>query len=454
MFAGFDYGTSNCAFGTFRANNFELIPLDSNGVFMPSTLYALDRNLIVEAVYVNMTDANERQQFLHERSRELHMAEQTRQQLDIKTEERSWFMGAAAINNYIRSPEEGWYVKSPKSYLGATGLRDAQHTFIGDVVALMMQNVKFLAQQQTGENYDQVVIGRPIHFQGISAEASDSQAIKLLTQAARYAGFKSVEFFYEPLAAGIDFETTLTEDKTVLVVDIGGGTTDCSLLRMGPSYRDKFDRNADFLGHSGMRIGGNDLDISLNFLELMLCLGRGTALKNGLPVPAQYYMNAAKINDINAQSTFYSRQYVDEIAQLLQSAKKSDMVARLQMLQTYRMTHQLAQSAEQCKIALSNSASTYVDLDYIEVALGRDLSVEAFEMAIEKPLRQIAELVSETLKQAHARPDIVYLTGGSGKSPSVQNAIAAQLGDIPVASGDYFGSVAVGLAKWAKKIFA
>ncbi len=48
----------------------------------------------------------------------------------------------------------------------------------------------------------------------------------------------------------------------MLVVDIGGGTTDCSLLLM---WRSRLDREASLLGHSGCRIGGNDLDIALAF---------------------------------------------------------------------------------------------------------------------------------------------------------------------------------------------
>lgn len=109
------------------------------------------------------------------------------------------------------------------------------------------------------------MIGRPINFQGLGGDEANTQAQGILERAAKRAGFKDVVFQYEPVAAGLDYEATLQEEKRVLVVDIGGGTTDCSLLLMGPQWRSRLDREASLLGHSGCRIGGNDLDIALAF---------------------------------------------------------------------------------------------------------------------------------------------------------------------------------------------
>ncbi len=69
----------------------------------------------------------------------------------------------------------------------------------------------------------------------------------------------------------------------MLVVDIGGGTTDCSLLLMGPQWRSRLDREASLLGHSGCRIGGNDLDIALAFKNLMPLLGMGGETEKASP---------------------------------------------------------------------------------------------------------------------------------------------------------------------------
>ncbi len=455
MFAGFDYGTSNCSIGTIINGESQLIPIAVDGQsFVPSTLYVEDRTMLVSAVHGNITSPELSNPFTKERQRELHQAELTGKRLDIQPHEQYWFMGQPAIERHIESPTDGWYIKSPKSFLGASGLKESQSQFMTDVVSLMMQNVKSRSETHSGCSFDQVVIGRPINFQGLASEDSNRQAINILSQAAHIAGFKSVEFFYEPLAAGIDFETSLDKDQLVLVVDIGGGTTDCSLVKMGPSYRNKVERKDDFLGHAGMRVGGNDLDINVNFLELMQPLGRTGKLKDGLPIPSQFYSNAAKINDINAQKTFYSPSYMQETAQLVKRAQHPDEVCHLKTVQDQRMTYQLALTAEQCKIQLSTSDSIEVDLSYIAKGLGCQLNKEQFESAIDAPLRQLVGLVTETLNQAQVRPDIVYLTGGTAKSPSVHQAVKQVLGGIPIAYGDFFGSVGLGLTKWAKRIYS
>ena len=115
------------------------------------------------------------------------------------------------------------------------------------MVAAMMSNVKSLTEAKLGYAVDQTVIGRPINFQGLHGEESNRQAIEVLTNAAKRVGFKDVEFQFEPVAAGFEFEASLTKETKVLVVDIGGGTSDCSMLLMGPKLKDKDCRVKHFI---------------------------------------------------------------------------------------------------------------------------------------------------------------------------------------------------------------
>ncbi len=131
-----------------------------------------------------------------------------------------------------------------------------------DTVCAMMLHIKLQAESQLPEQIDRAVIGRPINFRGLGGDDANARAQGILERAALRAGFRDVVFQFEPVAAGLDFEATLNEEKRVLVVDIGGGTTDCSLLLMGPQWRERADRQQSLLGHSGCRIGGNDLDIA------------------------------------------------------------------------------------------------------------------------------------------------------------------------------------------------
>lgn len=320
MFSGFDYGTSNCAVGVIKntANSVvHLLPIDGEKTFMPSALYALERELVCEYVGQQIGTDAEKNHFIATRRNNLLKAANIRREYDIKHHEQSVFIGSQAYDYYIDQPDEGYFVKSPKSFLGASGLKPASVHFFEDIVTAMMQGIKQRAEQQLGTALEHTVIGRPVNFQGLDAEQSNRQAIDILTTSAKRAGFKSVEFLYEPLAAGMDFETRLTQDKTVLVVDIGGGTTDCSMVRMGPSRCKALDRSADFLAHTGERIGGNDLDIQIAAKALMPLLGMESLLKNGLRMPTQNHWNAVKINDLSAQTLFNNLQTELHLKQLL-----------------------------------------------------------------------------------------------------------------------------------------
>ncbi len=272
MFVGFDYGSANCAIGVMDDNCVRLLPLSADSNYLTSTLYALDREFIAEAVYQQMPQ-HLAADFARLRGAQLSRAQQARRELDLDKDEQVVFIGEQAVNAYLDMPEEGFYVRSPKSFLGASGLRNDQISLFEDIVTMMMLHVKSIAESDTGFNNKGVithaVIGRPVNFQAIGGEESNQQAESILRLAAKRAGFTNVEFLFEPLAAGMDYEANLTENKVVLVVDVGGGTTDCSVVRMGPSHINARQRSQDFLGHSGQRVGGNDLDIALSMQGFM-----------------------------------------------------------------------------------------------------------------------------------------------------------------------------------------
>jgi len=461
MFAGFDYGSSNCAIGVLNdlssdsVDNqaVELLPLYQDQRFVPSCLYALSRELIPEAVALGISDEAARSDYMAQRSGQLRLAANARRELDLMPGEQTLFIGEEAISNYIDLPDEGYFVKSPKSFLGASGLRPEHLAFFEDIVSAMMQQIKTAAERHSGEAITQTVIGRPVNFQGSGGEEANRQACGILQRAAQRAGFRDVELLFEPIAAGIDFETRLEQDRTVLVVDVGGGTTDCSMVKMGPSFRGNNDRQADFLGHSGERVGGNDLDIHLSFYGFMPLFGLNDCLQSGRPMPAQPYWNAVSVNDIAAQAEFNGRQNIDLMEQLARDAEKPEAIRRLLKLQQQKLNYQLVRCGERSKIALSGEDNHQVALDFIERGLEQNLSRPLFEEAVERPVARIMKLMAEVVSQAGCQPELVYVTGGTAKSPVVREAIARQLGEIPVVDGDHFGSVTAGLTHWAAKLY-
>jgi hypothetical chaperone protein len=470
MFAGLDYGTSNSAIGVASQQSIQLIPLYQQHRTIPSTVYSYDRNLISDYVHRHLA-ADNKIAFMAMHANKVNRSRSIIRDLGIGSEEATCFFGIEAIENYIDDPEEGVFIKSPKSFLGSTGLSQQQLDFFEHLVTAMMLNMKQRAEyylqtenslhtenkhqskQQPHAEIEQVVIGKPVNFQGLDSEKSNQQALDILTSAGKQCGFKSIEFLYEPLAAGFDFETSMQKNQIVLVIDIGGGTTDCSMVKMGPSHIEKLDRSDDFLAHSGQRIGGNDLDIQLAYQQFMPLFGMGTQLKKGLPVPHEPFRIAVTTNNVAEQAHFVSQAYLRELADIQLDAAHPELIQRLIDLQRNKQNHHLVRSAELAKIGLSDADQVAVDLDYVAPQLIQGVNSAQFEQSIVRPLAQIKKLIELAIADAQSKPDLVYMTGGSAKSPLISNMIKALLPNTPIKDGDYYGSVASGLTKWAQRIW-
>jgi len=449
---GFDYGTSNCALGILKEGRPALARLEGEHCYLPSTVYAMSRDLISEAVAKGLPE-HFKSEFIESRRGILSRARRFRVEEDYGADDQVLFFGREAFSEYYQFPEDGYFVKSPKSFLGGSGLRSEHIAFFEDIVTLMMQNVKKASERSLGVDLRHTVIGRPVNFQGINAEESNQQALDILSIAARRAGFESVEFQFEPIAAGLDFERNLDKDQTVLVVDIGGGTSDCAMVRMGPSYRDRLDRTEDFLSYTGERVGGNDLDIQLAGRQIMPLFGMGAELKTGLPMPTQLYWNAVTTNDVTAQSTFNGLETKQQMDQLRLDMVLPALMDRFKTMREHKHNFHIVKDAEESKIKLSEQEKVSVDLSYIEDMLSLEIGREQFAQSIIHPVEKMVALMSDAIEQAGEKPDVIYMTGGSAKSPVVQAAVKEHIGNIPLLDGDHFGSVASGLTVWADRIF-
>ena len=449
MFIGFDYGTANCSVAVMRDGQPHLLKMENNSTLLPSMLCAPTREAVSEWLYrhhdVPTTD--------DETPALLRRAMRYNREEDIDVNANSVQFGLTSLGQYIEDPEEVYFVKSPKSFLGASGLKPQQVALFEDLVCAMMLHIRNQAQSQLPEAITQAVIGRPINFQGLGGDDANTQAQGILERAAKRAGFQDVVFQYEPVAAGLDYEATLQDEKRVLVVDIGGGTTDCSLLLMGPQWHQRADRENSLLGHSGCRVGGNDLDIAIAFKHLMPLLGMGGETEKGIALPILPWWNAVAINDVPAQSDFYSTANGRLLNDLVRDAREADKVALLLKVWRERLSYRLVRSAEESKIALSDQTNVTAALPFISEALATAISQQGLEMALNQPLARILEQVHLALDNAQEKPDVIYLTGGSARSPLIKKALAEQLPGIPIAGGDDFGSVTAGLARWADVVF-
>ena len=410
---GVDFGTSNSTVGWSRPGSPTLLPLEDGKPTLPSVVFF---NADEEAVY----------------------------------------FGRAALVNYLAG-NEGRLMRSLKSLLG-TSLIDGQTEVMGQALpfrTLLEQfyaELKRRAELAAGCGFDYAVIGRPVHFVD-GDPVADQLAEDTLAEIALAAGFSDIDFQYEPIAAAFDYESTISGEELVLVADIGGGTSDFSLVRLSPERAKMDDRRDDILASAGVHIGGTDFDKYLSLTAVMPLLGLGTLLKNGSDVPSSYYFNLATWHTINLA---YTPRIWTQLQDVAREAAERDKLARLLDLIKQRAGHWLAIKVEEGKIGLSDAASFALPLERLASAPTVQLTRAGLDQAINHLVDRVGATVSGLLADAGvtaADIDTVFFTGGSSGVPLLRQRISALLPGARAVEGDLFGSIGAGLALDAVRKF-
>jgi hypothetical chaperone protein len=366
--------------------------------------------------------------------------------------------GRAAIAAYVEGTE-GRLMRSMKSILGSNLAEQA--TDIGgghavrylDVIGTYLRHLKQMAERQAGQELDQVVLGRPVFFVD-DDPVRDRAAQSALEQAARQVGFRDVRFQFEPIAAALDYEATVQREQRVLVADIGGGTSDFSLVRVGPQRRQAADRRSDILANHGVHVAGTDFDREVELAHVLPAFGYKGLGPQGREVPSKVYFDLATWHLIN---TVYGPNRVAELRAMKSFYADLRQYERLMVVVQQRLGHMLAGRAEEAKIAVAESRSTRIALEQVEHGLEIEVSEAGVIACIEDDMARIAEASLQTVAMAGleaAQVDAVYFTGGStGLAPLAQR-IAGQFASAQVVRGHRFASVAQGLGHHAHRQFA
>jgi hypothetical chaperone protein len=411
---GVDLGTSNSTVGCYRPGESLLLPLEDGKATLPSVVF-------------------------------------------FNAEDNTTTFGRAALTDYLAG-YEGRLMRSMKSLLG-TNLMDGQTEVQGravpfrDLLAQFLRELKQRGEQAAQRQFTQAVFGRPVHFVDDDPVA-DKLAENTLLDLARKAGFTEVAFQYEPIAAAFTYESGIQREELVLVIDIGGGTSDFTLVRLSPAGTTKVERHDDILATGGVHIGGTDFDKYLSLAGVMPLLGLGTRLTNNNEVPSSYYFNLATWHTINFA---YSQKVWRELQDVHRDARERDKLARLLQLVDQRDGHWLAQKVEEGKIALSDADTVDLHLDRLGTDLRLALRRDAFNDAITHLIGSIRNAVGNLLGEAgigYNDVDTVFFTGGSSGVPLLRQEIASMFPNAGHVEGDLFGSIGAGLAIDASRKFA
>lgn len=473
-----DFGTSNCSANVARSDSILPIRLDGSNFMLPSVVFTARREVAlrqIESIEFSkrLRSARAEQTRIREKGdspiddEQLKKAigDAMRREAADEANKAYWdqtffsmlqsgqaaIFGNPALRAYFSDPTAGVLMRSPKSFLGS----DIKHEYLlqfEDVVAAMLGHIKSLAENESNCVITKALIGRPVRYHGTQGDNGNMQALKLMKKAAFRAGFKDVCFELEPLAAAYEYESNITNDQTILVIDVGGGTTDCVMVRIGPTRMNSPSRETDVLGVSGDRVGGTDFDELLAWSAFMPAFGKDSLAKDGLPIPHSLLHDAISVRNLPAQLRFRSALY--DIKNLLKQSASPERLARLQTLHQRQFQHRLIHSAELGKIALSKMSKCTVPLKYIDENLAIPIDGESLADSTSDLVKKIRLLADDAIASAGIRPDVVFMTGGMAISPIVKTAIADVVGtDIPIKSSDMLGTVGKGLGISAKRMF-
>ncbi|MDD2545260.1 MAG: Hsp70 family protein [Burkholderiaceae bacterium] len=374
--------------------------------------------------------------------------------LFFNAEDHRTHFGRDAVAQYLAGTE-GRLMRSLKSLLGSALLQEqtAVHGKLvsyQDVISLFLRMLAQSALDSLGGMPDRVWLGRPVHFVD-GDTARDQQAEMALRQAAQDAGFENVAFQLEPIAAALDYEQRIDREALVLVVDIGGGTSDFTVVRLGPERMAQVDRSGDVLATTGIHLGGTDFDRRLNLELLMPLLGFRHTGPSGREVPNRVFFDLSTWHLIQ---WLYTPRTLREAQGLRPDYADPQLHARLMTVLTERYGHRLANTVEQAKISASlQDADAALALDWVEAGLGALMTPEGLARHLEAPLQQVVACAHDCVQRADLKPaqlQAIYLTGGSSALRPLRQVLRAAFPDTPQVEGDLFGGVASGLAVAAR----
>lgn len=413
--AGIDFGTTNSTIAVAGRKDYpELVRLSNHKVTIPSTIfYPIDQP---QALF-----------------------------------------GEEADSAYLIG-QEGRFMRSLKRVLG-TDLMSAGTTINGktrkfeNILSQFIGNLKTQAENFAGTSITKVVMGRPVHFRDNDA-SGDLKAENELRNIAQSVGFTEIYFQYEPIAAAFAHENKLTSEVLACVVDIGGGTSDFTIIRLGPNLANKKERADDILASTGVRIGGNDFDKDLSLKCFMPAFGyQSTYGEKNLFVPSSQYFELAEWSKVNTAYNYKNLKIINEV---LACAHQPDLYSRLKDILLKETGHKILHEVEQAKINLTSEDEIIAKLAYISGEPEILAKKTDFEQSIHGDVYKISASLALCLQNAGVKAEeigLVVLTGGSTEIPLVAKTMHQLFPQATFSAENKLASVGLGLAFDSRRRF-
>lgn len=403
---GIDFGTSNSAIATGLSSGARLIKVEGESDTLPSALF-------------------------------------------FPIQQKSPAFGRAAQKLFFEG-EEGRFMRSLKRILGTALM--SQGTVVNgkmrafdDIIGMFISHLKNVAEKELNHALTHAVLGRPVYFID-GDDAANARAQSELERIAKAAGFTHIAFQFEPVAAAFAHEMKIADEKRALVADIGGGTSDFTVIKVSQRYISRADRTQDILGHSGARLGGNDFDKSLSLASFMPELGYRTSYgEKKLDVPLAPFHDMSEWSKVNF---LYTPKFRKEMRDILYESHAPQKFTRYVAALEKEAGHRILSAVEAAKIELTAQESTIASLGFIEKDLDILIPRKTFNDAIASHVARISGAITECLQAAQLKDsdiELVILTGGPTETPLLKDAICQRFSHAQLSEENKLSSVALGL---------
>ncbi len=372
--------------------------------------------------------------------------------LFFPSEQREFYVGNEAVFRYFDEDMHGRFMQSIKSLLPDINFQGTNILGWGsrgadDLAAFVISELRRRANRLVGQEVDIAVFGKPVYFSDDQEE--EEVATARLIAAAKKAGFNQVYLQLEPIAAALHYESCLDREEIVLVADLGGGTSDFTLMRLSPGRKNKRERNDDVLATRGVHIGGDDLDSRIMSGKLLGYFGKGSTYRSGqkmLDMPKQLLIGICRWQQIPFLKERFARNMIRE---LLHFSSDKPSIKRLQVLIEENLGFALFQAIEKAKIGLTTRENEQIRFAASTIDINEGVSREEFTSLISGNLDRLGKCLVLLLQDGGVESrevDSVFATGGTSLVPGVQNLLADKFGRDKIKRGEDFTSVVSGLA--------
>ncbi len=431
---GIDFGTSNSGVAFYDGQHVRLLPVDPKNV-IPEVIKTV---LYITKDYRAMIGQEAVEAYYRDNvNRQRRFVKQWAGEIDVYGGDMHYVRD---IFVYVDELKPGRLLQYLKTALRKDGYQGTQiferYYTVGDLAKTYLSLLKQRAEDVLGEKIDAVTLGRPVKFS--EHPEQDHKAQETLRQAAHESGFKEVDFEFEPIAAALDYEQTLTQPQNVVIFDFGGGTLDIAVMRLGDAKTRKV------YASGGVDIAGSDFDRSIIEKRMLSHFGLGRVKHQ----PEIMDMIHA-IPDWMALPELGTPINKNILEKAINAGLSPVQMKALQGLIYNDLAFTFYNRVEAGKIALSNDGATIITLEDKDIALWDLYTRHQFEIDIHHYLVDVEKVLLGTISKSGLdveEIDAVVKTGGSSNIPLFTGMLERIFGKEKVKQSNSFTSVVAGLA--------